>query len=295
MLLHGQLNVPRSQAYFFRPWLSGLYHGRVVMAFTPGWPALLAASQAVFRSMFVAVGLAAAAAIVATYLFARELFDDDTSTFIAAAIVLVSPFFFVLASTYLNYTVAIALEFLFAFTLFRGTRTRSGPVDRFRRARRRDVPHSTVRHPALLDPTRGVRRHETARTAAAKLRFAATWLVLGALPLVVIMLAYNAAVSRSASPSPRRLRATTRAASSSAFVRSPPTRRRTTSPCRTRSVRCRRTFSRSGPGSAPPSPRSPRRSTGSFACTRGADRLRSCCSAWSSCSRSVTCSGGRAR
>ena len=48
MLRQGHVTLPARDAEFFRPWAAGVTDGRVVMKYTPPWPAVIAASQVVF-------------------------------------------------------------------------------------------------------------------------------------------------------------------------------------------------------------------------------------------------------
>ncbi len=122
MLLDGEVTVPATQATFFRPWLSGPHDGHLVMAFTPGWPAVLAASKLVSGSMLPALGVAAALLTISAYLLAEEILESRRSALIAAAFVTLSPFVLLLSGTYLNYVFGTALDCLFAFLLLRGSR-----------------------------------------------------------------------------------------------------------------------------------------------------------------------------
>jgi 4-amino-4-deoxy-L-arabinose transferase-like glycosyltransferase len=100
-MLDGRATVPASeQEQFFRPWLTGRAGDRLVPAFTPGWPAALAAGELVFSTMLVSVGLAAAGATIACYGFAREVFGEQRRALIASAIFALSPFFVMLSGTY---------------------------------------------------------------------------------------------------------------------------------------------------------------------------------------------------
>jgi len=125
MLLDGDLTIPRSQEEFFRPWLSGPHEDRLVMAYQPGWPAVLAASKQIFGSMLFALGAAAALSVIACFLMARELLGRAGPGALAAALFALSPWMLLLSGTYLNYVFAVGLGTTFGYLLLRGLGTRS--------------------------------------------------------------------------------------------------------------------------------------------------------------------------
>ncbi|MCL9797986.1 hypothetical protein MXD58_027510, partial [Frankia sp. AgKG'84/4] len=92
MLLRGELTLDAATwEPFARPWLTGEHDGRLFTKYLPGWPALLAASQALFATMAVAPALVGAGWVAGTYRLARELFDDAPTGVLAAALVALSP------------------------------------------------------------------------------------------------------------------------------------------------------------------------------------------------------------
>jgi 4-amino-4-deoxy-L-arabinose transferase-like glycosyltransferase len=128
-LVHGHLTLSASkQGEFFRPWLSGIRDGRVVLPFQFGWPAVLAASDLLFGTTVVALGLTAAALAVVSWLLAREITRDRLKATIAAAFVLGSPFFLIHSGTYLNYLVTLVLELSFVLLALLGLRRQSSPL-----------------------------------------------------------------------------------------------------------------------------------------------------------------------
>ncbi|WP_243407739.1 glycosyltransferase family 39 protein, partial [Frankia canadensis] len=126
MLLHGRLTLDAaSMEPFFRPWLTGEHGGRLFTKYLPGWPALLAASQAAFGTMAVAPALVAAAWVAGTYQLARELFDDAATGLLAAAAVALSPLVWLHTALPLAYGCGAATLTLTAAALLRGARTAS--------------------------------------------------------------------------------------------------------------------------------------------------------------------------
>src|ERR1700759_874769 len=77
---------------FFRPFLTGVRGDRVVFKYQPVWPALLAASGAVFPSTLPVRMLMSAAGVLAVTWFARELVRDRRVAIIAGCLALASPF-----------------------------------------------------------------------------------------------------------------------------------------------------------------------------------------------------------
>jgi hypothetical protein len=124
MLRQGRLSIPLSQQTFFRPWLSGVHAGRLVMPFTLPWPALLALTGAL-GAPIAALGIAAGATTIGTYLLTRELLDDRRIALTATVLVSASPFVLTLSGTYLNYVTALVLELFAAWSLLRALRAES--------------------------------------------------------------------------------------------------------------------------------------------------------------------------
>ena len=122
MLRDGRFSVPVEQFQFYRPWLSDLYEGRLVMPFTVPWVAVLAVSGVVFGSTAPALGLTAAALCVGTYLFTHALIGRRDIALVGTALVSFSPFVLSQSGTYLNYVLALTLELFAAWTLLRGIR-----------------------------------------------------------------------------------------------------------------------------------------------------------------------------
>ncbi|WP_235486676.1 glycosyltransferase family 39 protein [Frankia sp. AvcI1] len=124
MLLDGHLTLDAATMEpFFRPWLTGEHDGRLFTKYLPGWPALLAASQALFGTMTVAPALVAAGWVAGTYRLARELLDDAASAVLAAALVAGSPLVVVHTALPLAYACGAATLTLASAALLRGART----------------------------------------------------------------------------------------------------------------------------------------------------------------------------
>lgn len=126
LLRDGHLSVPVDQFRFYRPWLTDLYQGRLVVPFTLPWVAVLAVSSAVFGTPLVAIGAVAAGLTVGTYLFTHTLLTDRRLALAATVLVALSPFVLILSGTYLNYSLALALELFGGWTLLRGIGAATG-------------------------------------------------------------------------------------------------------------------------------------------------------------------------
>ncbi|MBV8951961.1 MAG: glycosyltransferase family 39 protein [Actinobacteria bacterium] len=279
MLLHGLVTLPGSQKAFFQPWLSGPHDGKLVMAFTPGWPAVLATSQLATGSMLPALGLASAFLTVGTYLLGAELLASRRSAVVAAALVTLAPFTLVLSGTYLNYVFGAALNCGLAFLLLRGARVRSGlclaaggavwglalatrPYDAF-------LALAPVAAFVLIACRR---RRQRVRSV---LGFAA----LGAAPLVVGTAAYNVLTGGSPLRFPTDVQSGGRSQFGWGTARLPAAFRPYISPSAAPSRRCSRTSAGSRPGCLAPTSglRSP--CLARFASGRAIDRCSGCSSA----------------
>jgi hypothetical protein len=108
LLLHGHLTWPASYAPF-RPWASGVRHGRLVLKYTPVWPAVLAIGDRL-GSTRIGPAAGAAGAVVLTGLLGRELFGRWAVGLLAAAVLVLSPLFVLQAATYLPYLFQLVLD-----------------------------------------------------------------------------------------------------------------------------------------------------------------------------------------
>ncbi|WP_018500283.1 DUF6541 family protein [Parafrankia discariae] len=191
MLLEGRLTLDASAVEpFFRPWLTGVHDGRVFTKYLPGWPALLALSQALFGTMTVAPAAAAGVWVVGTYRLARELFDHDWSAVAAAAGVALSPLVLLHTALPLAYAPGAAVLVLASAELLRGARTGAraaligggAGVGLVLLIRPFDVVLVVL---PVVVLAAGRRRRELGT-----LLRRSGWAVVGALPLLVVLLAY---------------------------------------------------------------------------------------------------------
>jgi len=207
LLRQGDLSLPADEnTEFFRPWMSGLTDGRVVMVFPPVFPAALAASDLLTGSTQVAVALFAAGCVPLVFALARDLLDDERSGVVAAALFSLSPLVVVHSGLTLSYLLATLLE-LGVLVLVVRARARWRD-DQPRRADRRLVA-AGVLHGVLffarpleamvlavvvvtfLAVETGLRSaHQRRMLLAALVRIG-----LGAAPVVALSLAYNAALT----------------------------------------------------------------------------------------------------
>ncbi len=195
MMRDGHLTLPISQNEFFRPWLSGPQGDHLVMAFQPGWPAVLMVIDVVTGSMLVALGVAAALTVAAAFGFARELLGSTARAVLATALLAFSPFTLMLSGTYLNYVFALALDLAFGALLLRGLRE--------------DSPRPLVLSGLVIGAALLTRPYDallfalpfalyivvTRRDHPRKLAKIAGWVALGIAPALVITFAYNLATT----------------------------------------------------------------------------------------------------
>ncbi|MEX5710728.1 DUF6541 family protein [Parafrankia sp. FMc6] len=191
MLLEGRLTLDTGAVEpFFRPWLTGVHDGRVFTKYLPGWPALLALSQALFGTMAVAPAAVAGVWVVGTYRLARELFDHAWSAVAAAVGVALSPLVLLHTALPLAYAPGAAVLVLASAELLRGARTGAraalagggaglGLVLLIR-------PFDVVLVVLPVIVLAAVRRRRELGTLLRR----SGWAVIGALPLVVALLAY---------------------------------------------------------------------------------------------------------
>ncbi|EFC83586.1 hypothetical protein [Parafrankia sp. EUN1f] len=213
MLLQGRLTLDATVVEpFFRPWLTGEHDGRVFTKYLPGWPAMLAGSQALFGTMVVAPAAVAAGWVVGTFRLARELFADVRTALMAAAGVALSPIVLLHTALPLAYAAGAATLVLAAAELLRGARTGSRPALLLGGAsagfallirpfdavlvllpvfglvlvRARQWSKPAVRLGALS----GARAWEWVRVRVRTMAHRAGWVGIGALPFVLVAAAY---------------------------------------------------------------------------------------------------------
>jgi len=191
MLLDGRLTLDARQVEpFFQPWLTGVHGNHVFTKYLPGWPALLALSQALFGTMAVAPAAVAACWVIGAYLLARELFDDGWTALVAAGFLALSPLFLLHTVLPLAYACCAAVLTLATALLLRGARTGArgaltggGALVGFGLLIR---PFDTVLVALPLAAFVAVRQRRTPR----RLLTQVGWTALGAAPLVAVLLAY---------------------------------------------------------------------------------------------------------
>ena len=194
MLQRGEVTLDADEHAAFRPWASAERDGRIVLKYTPPWPAVLASADAATGSMRVGPALAASAATVLVALLAAEVLGDSAVGVLAAALFACSPFVIAQSGTYLPYLFELALGLAFAWLTCTGVRRRCSwrlvaagvalGVAGFARpwdAVLLGLPFAG----ALLTAGRGWRRL-TGRPVCL--------VAIGVAPVAVLFLAYNAAV-----------------------------------------------------------------------------------------------------
>ncbi|WP_083418447.1 DUF6541 family protein [Pseudofrankia sp. BMG5.36] len=191
MLLDGRLTLDaRVVEPFFQPWLTGIHGNHVFTKYLPGWPALLALSQALFGTMTVAPAAAAACWVVGAYLLARELFDDVWTALAAAVLLALSPLVLLHTALPLAYACCAAVLTLASALLLRGAHTGSRPaligggaLVGFALLNR---PYDVVLVALPLVLFVAARQRRTPRALLTR----SVWAALGAAPLVAVLLAY---------------------------------------------------------------------------------------------------------
>jgi 4-amino-4-deoxy-L-arabinose transferase-like glycosyltransferase len=123
LLRDGNLTLPRSQATFFRPNMTAIRGNKLVYLYTSAWPAVLAASDTLFGSTRPALAITAALTVVALALLAAELWSDRRVVLAATVIFTFSPLFVSQSGTYLSYGFSLLLYLAFGWLLLRGLRT----------------------------------------------------------------------------------------------------------------------------------------------------------------------------
>ncbi|MGR6964638.1 hypothetical protein ACU610_09290 [Geodermatophilus sp. URMC 61] len=106
----------------FRPWASAVVGDRVVLKYTPPWPAVIAAGELLTGSPRAALAVSAAAAAVLVALLAAEVLRDRAVALTAGALFALSPVVVVQSGTFLPYLPALALGLGAAVLLLSGAR-----------------------------------------------------------------------------------------------------------------------------------------------------------------------------
>ncbi|MGY1679111.1 hypothetical protein [Geodermatophilus sp. SYSU D01176] len=122
----GAVTLP-ADADPFRPWASAVVGDRVVLKYSPPWPAVIAAGELLTGSPRAALAVSAAAAAVLVALLTAEVLRDRAVALTAGALFALSPVVVVQSGTYLPYLPSLALGLGAAVLLLSGTRLGSTP------------------------------------------------------------------------------------------------------------------------------------------------------------------------
>ena len=126
LLETGAVTLP-ADSDAFRPWASAVVGDRVVLKYTPPWPAVIAAGDLLTGSPRAALAVSAAAAAVLVALLAAEVLRDRAVALTAGALFALSPVVVVQSGTFLPYLFSLALGLGAAVLLLSGARLGSTP------------------------------------------------------------------------------------------------------------------------------------------------------------------------
>jgi hypothetical protein len=126
LLQTGAVTLP-ADADAFRPWASAVVGDRVVLKYTPPWPAVIAAGDLLTGSPRAALAVSAAAAAVLVALLTAEVLRDRAVALTAGALFALSPVVVVQSGTFLPYLPALATGLGAAVLLLSGARLGSTP------------------------------------------------------------------------------------------------------------------------------------------------------------------------
>ncbi|MGY1690807.1 glycosyltransferase family 39 protein [Geodermatophilus sp. SYSU D01105] len=124
LLESGSVTLPAGDDAF-RPWASAVVGDRVVLKYSPPWPAVIAAADLLTGTPRAALALTAAATVVLTAVLAAQVLRDRVAGVVAGVLLLLSPVFLVQAGTFLPYLFQLALGLGFATLLLSAVRRRS--------------------------------------------------------------------------------------------------------------------------------------------------------------------------
>ncbi|MFB6188178.1 MAG: ArnT family glycosyltransferase, partial [Halobacteriaceae archaeon] len=122
LLLEGQLNLWPPVPEAFRPWFFVRSGERFYPKYTPVPAIIFATGKFIFGSYRIALGIIAASNLFLIYAIGREIFDT-TIGLVAVGLALISPLFVINSAVFLPYAPTAMLNWLFAFTYFRGLQT----------------------------------------------------------------------------------------------------------------------------------------------------------------------------
>jgi len=97
----GHVTLPAAGHEAFRPWASAVVGDRIVLKYTPPWPAVLAAGELLTGSPRAGLAVTAAAAAVLTALLGTEVLRSRGAGLVAGALLVLSPVVVLQSGTYL--------------------------------------------------------------------------------------------------------------------------------------------------------------------------------------------------
>lgn len=196
-LRHGETTLPAaSHTPFFLPYLTGIHDGRVVFTHQPLWAGFLAAFELLRLPTEVAVAVSAALGALAAAALVREVIEDRTVRMVATLLLILSPVVLVQSGTLLGYLPTLILGMGASALVLRSLRLVSYPSAL---AGGFVAGLSVLNRPfdaVLFFLPLGL--YCLWRFRQSELRILALWMVVGSLPPLAAMLAYNWSVMGSA-------------------------------------------------------------------------------------------------
>jgi hypothetical protein len=191
LIEHGQVTLSAADHEAFRPWASAVVGDRIVLKYTPPWPAVLAAGDLATGTPRAGLAMTAAATAVLTALLTTEVTRSRGTGLVGGALLVTSPIFLVQSGTYLPYVFELACGLAFAYLLLTGVRRRS--------TARVVLAGVVIGVAAWARPFDALLlalpfAAYTVLVARRSAGWAFLRLVLGGLPLLAAMLAYDAVV-----------------------------------------------------------------------------------------------------
>lgn len=182
---------------FFQPWLTGEHDGHFFTKYLPGYPAVLATATLVTGTPAIVPPISAALCVLGVYALSFVLFASRRIALLAATFTLCSPLLLIHSGLYLTYTFTTALLFFAVAFGLRGAQRSSrsllllagllgASATLFRSYDVLLIAAPTAVYVIL----RHVRSFRGALTVTG-------WPLLGALPPLAVLLAYNRAVTGS--------------------------------------------------------------------------------------------------
>ncbi|MGZ4683737.1 MAG: hypothetical protein ACXV8G_14865, partial [Acidimicrobiales bacterium] len=192
-LADGHLTLPASEVVpSFRPYLSGTHDDQVVFKYQPLWPSLIGVSQKAFGTTRVLQAAMSFAGVLAAAWFAFELLRSRRAAIFASVLFAATPFVWLQSATLLAYFPSLVLLLGASAALVRASRrhTMGAAV----------VAGLLVGASVMNRPFDGILAtlpvivYALLTTGRANLARLVGGLVLGGLPFLVLVLAYNTAV-----------------------------------------------------------------------------------------------------